>query len=70
MSKITTIGLDLAKNVFQAHGADAFGQAVLRKKLRRDHVLEFFQPAAAMRRGNGSLWRRSFLGPRDQQAGP
>lgn len=42
MSKITTIGLDLGKNVFQAHGADAFGQAVLRKKLRRDRVLAFF----------------------------
>ncbi|KFI24312.1 transposase [Haematobacter missouriensis] len=42
MSKITTVGLDLAKNVFQAHGADASGQAVLRKKLRRDQVLSFF----------------------------
>ena len=42
MSEITTVGLDLAKNVFQAHGADATGQAVLRKKLRRDQVLAFF----------------------------
>ena len=42
MSEITTIGLDLAKNVFQAHGADASGRAVLRKKLRRDQVLVFF----------------------------
>ncbi|MGN0933163.1 IS110 family transposase [Falsigemmobacter intermedius] len=42
MSKITTVGLDLAKNVFQAHGADASGQAVLRKKLRRDQVLSLF----------------------------
>ncbi|WP_112311428.1 IS110 family RNA-guided transposase [Pseudogemmobacter bohemicus] len=42
MSEITTVGLDLAKNVFQAHGADASGQAVLRKKLRRDQVLSFF----------------------------
>ena len=39
---ITTLGLDLAKNVFQAHGADASGRAVLRKKLRRDQVLAFF----------------------------
>ncbi len=38
----TTVGLDLAKNVFQAHGADASGRAVLRKKLRRDQVLAFF----------------------------
>ena len=40
MSEITTVGLDLAKNVFQAHGADASGLAVLRKKLRRDQVLD------------------------------
>lgn len=42
MSEIITVGLDLAKNAFQAHGADASGQAVLRKKLRRDQVLSFF----------------------------
>jgi transposase len=42
MSEIITIGLDLAKNVFQVHGADASGRAVLRKKLRRDQVLAFF----------------------------
>ncbi len=42
MSEMTTVGLDLAKNVFQAHGADASGRAVLRKKLRRDKVLAFF----------------------------
>jgi transposase len=42
MAEITTVGLDLAKNVFQAHGADASGRAVLRKKLRRDQVLAFF----------------------------
>ena len=42
MSEIITVGLDLAKNVFQAHGADASGRAVLRKKLRRDQVVAFF----------------------------
>ena len=42
MSEITTVGLDLAKNVFQAHGAEATGRAILRKKLRRDQVLAFF----------------------------
>ena len=35
MLELTTVGLDLAKNVFQVHGADACGGAVLRKKLRR-----------------------------------
>ena len=42
MSEIITVGLDLAKNVFQVHGADGAGHAVLRKKLRRDQVLAFF----------------------------
>jgi transposase len=42
MSEITTVGLDLAENVFQIHGADGAGRAVLRKKLRRAQVLEFF----------------------------
>ena len=42
MSEIITVGLDLAKNVFQMHGADGNGRAVLRKKLRRAQVLEFF----------------------------
>src|SRR5437899_2499978 len=42
MNEITTIGLDLAKNVFQVHGADATGTTVLRKRLRRGQVLAFF----------------------------
>ena len=42
MGEITTIGLDLAKSVFQAHGADASGAVAFRKKLRRDQVLAFF----------------------------
>jgi len=40
---IVTIGLDLAKNVFQVHGVDADGGVVLRKKLRRSEVLRFFE---------------------------
>jgi transposase len=39
---ITTIGLDIAKHVFQVHGVDTQGRVVLRKKLRRAEVLEFF----------------------------
>lgn len=41
MTILTTIGLDLAKNVFQAHGAAADGAVVFRNKLRRDQVLRF-----------------------------
>lgn len=40
--KITTVGLDIAKQVFQVHAADSEGRAVLRKRLRRDQVAEFF----------------------------
>ena len=40
--KITTIGIDLAKNVFQVHGADEKGRAVLKKQLKRAQVLPFF----------------------------
>jgi transposase len=39
---ITTVGLDLAKNVFQLHGVDAHGKAVLKKQLRRDQVAAYF----------------------------
>src|SRR5499427_1781290 len=42
MDEITTIGLDLAKHVFQVHGVDASGATVLRKRLRRNQVLAFF----------------------------
>jgi len=40
---ITTIGLDLAKSVFQVHGVDAVGQVTIRKKLRRAEMLPFFE---------------------------
>ncbi len=40
--KLTTIGIDLAKNVFQVHGADARGKPVLKKQLKRAQVLAFF----------------------------
>ena len=39
---ITTIGIDLAKNVFQVHGVDARGKAVLKRQLRRDQMASFF----------------------------
>lgn len=42
MGEITTIGLDIAKSVFQAHGADASGSVVFRKKLSRGRLLAFF----------------------------
>ncbi len=39
----TTIGLDIAKNVFQVHGVDAEGEVVIRRQLRRSQVIAFFK---------------------------
>src|SRR5262245_49707065 len=43
MQTVTTIGLDIAKSVFQVHGVDAAGQVVIGRKLKRRYVLAFFQ---------------------------
>ena len=43
MKQITTVGLDLAKHVFQVHGAEVGGEPVLARKLRRADVLKFFE---------------------------
>jgi len=43
MQSISTIGLDIAKSVFQVHGVDAAGQVVVRRQLRRGRVLAFFE---------------------------
>src|SRR4051812_35514860 len=42
MEEVSTIGLDLAKSVFQVHGIDAAGRVVVRRQLRRGEVLVFF----------------------------
>src|SRR6202790_3881773 len=43
MQTITTIGLDIAKSVFQVHAVDATGQVVIRRQLKRRYVVVFFQ---------------------------
>lgn len=46
--KVTAIGLDLAKHVFQAHGVDEHGHTILKRKLKRAHVADFlptYRPA-------------------------
>jgi transposase len=63
MSKAQTIGLDLAKHVFQAHGAASDGKVVFRKRLRRDKVLAFFaaQPSCLVAMeacGGAHYWAR------------
>jgi transposase len=63
MSKVTTIGLDLAKNIFQVHAASDDGSPVERRKLRRAQVLGFFekQPACVVgieACGSAHYWAR------------
>src|ERR1700757_2894645 len=43
MQAVTTIGLDIAKSVFQVHGVDAAGNVIVRRQLKRRYVLAFFQ---------------------------
>ena len=43
MQAITTVGLDIAKSVFQVHGVDGAGQVIISRQLKRRYVLAFFQ---------------------------
>jgi transposase len=57
--QITTIGLDIAKKVFQVHGIDAAEKVAVRKQLRRGQMLAFFK---ALPPGHGSLRDIPLLG--------
>ena len=52
MQSISTIGLDIAKSVFQLHGVDAAGQVVIRRQLRRQARLGIFPETAAVPGGH------------------
>ena len=69
MQSISTIGLDIAKSVFQARGIGAAGQVVVRRQLRRRHVLAFFPEAAAMPGRNRGVRFIAPLVPRAAGAG-
>ena len=65
--KLTTIGIDLAKNVFQVHGVDERGKAVLKKQLKRAQMLPFFANLTACRIGmeacgSAHYWARKLEG--------
>ena len=67
MGEVSIIGLDLAKTVFQAHGADASGGVAFRKKLRRDQLLPFFagQPPCVVAMeacASAHYWAREIAG--------
>ncbi len=50
MQAVTTIGLDIAKSVFQVHGVDAEGNVIIRRKLKRRYIVAFFQKLYSARR--------------------
>ena len=60
--QVTTIGLDIAKNVFQVHGIDAAEKVVVRKQLRRGQVLAFFKALPPLPGRHGSLRHGPLLG--------
>jgi transposase len=67
MSEIITIGVDLAKNIFQVHGVDAEGAVLVRRQLRRSQVLPFFakQPACLVGMeacATAHYWARELVG--------
>ena len=61
MQVTTTIGLDIAKSVFQVHGIDAEGKVIIRRQLKRRYVLALFQKLPP-ERSAATFWRcsRSF----------
>lgn len=64
MGNVTTIGLDIAKSVFQVHVVDAAGEVVIRRKLTRGRVLAILREPAAMPGRNRSLQLFALLGER------
>jgi transposase len=65
MKQITTIGLDLAKQAFQVHGAEADGRPAVSRKLRRTEVLGFFREAVACLVGMEACEGAYFFGARE-----
>lgn len=62
MSKLATIGIDLAKSVFQIHGVDENGRVLVRRQLRRSQLLTFFEKQPRCLIGMEGLRWRSRLG--------
>jgi hypothetical protein len=68
--QVITIGLDLAKTVFQVHAVNAKDEAVIRRSLRRKEVLPFFRGTAPVPGGDGDLRDGALLGARDRTFRP
>jgi transposase len=68
MDEVSTIGLDIAKSVFQVHGVDVLGAVVIRKRVSRAKVLEYFRDLPRCLVGIEASIGAS-LGPRASNAG-
>ena len=67
MNKLSVVGLDLAKNVFQVHGIDTDGEVVVRKQLRRSEMRKYFARLAPCligveACGGAHFWSRELAG--------
>ena len=67
--KLTTFGIDLAKNVFRVHGTDEHGKVFVKKQLRRDQMPTFFVNLPPCLIGMQALWQRALLGALPQAIG-
>ena len=67
MQVVTTVGLDIAKSVFQVHGVDAAGQVVIRRQLKRRYVVAFFQKLPPCLVGSRHRTRQQDCAAQDQR---
>jgi len=67
--KVTTIGIDLAKNVFQIHGVDKEGKSVLKKQIKRDQLVQFFANLAPCLIGMEACGSAHYWARKLQQSG-
>jgi hypothetical protein len=69
MQAVTTIGLDIAKSVFQIHGVDAAGNVIVRRQLKRRYVFAILSEATAVPHRHRSLCFVASLVTRAHSAG-
>ena len=70
MHEVSTIGLDIAKQVFQVHAADSSGAVLFSKKIARTKLLGFFASMPALPGCYGGMRRRPLLGSRACETWP
>jgi transposase len=70
MGEVSTIGLDIAKSIFQVHGVDVDGAVVIRRRINRAKILEFFAALPSCLSRNRGVSERTSLEPRASGARP